>query len=335
MAAKQHVVPIRQFAQAMLEADSGFAERVQQFEERSGKVDADTLAVLAQAAYLCWGENEHRTDFLQVCRAIGTRKPTSFYHCRQIAPERWVEINTYVVGVQSWAGVDLPLPSGIDGGKVKRIAQWLSGRDKAKDALAELFLCQLIDHLLNISLAKMGRDVMPEEAAHADFTPWYFRPDGARYGTGNREVLVEEYTQRVRQEMMSAPGDAEELIRNILAPDQPPCMHRFSRHLDIQLASIGALKWRGNLPPDDVPKEKWLAFLDESKAALQAWLEDAPASGDLAIKVHEALGKATERGKAMVRDFLLAESRGSPGGWDWLEEKARKEGTKARFIFGC
>ena len=49
MAATQQMVPIREFAQAMLEADSDFAARVQRFADRFGAVDADGLAVLAQA----------------------------------------------------------------------------------------------------------------------------------------------------------------------------------------------------------------------------------------------------------------------------------------------
>ena len=118
MTPKQRVISLKEFAKAALARDSSFAERVRHFETRFGTVDGDTLAVLAQAAYFCWGENEYQSDLVEVCQAIRIGKPTSLYHCRQITPERWTEMNTYVIGVQRWLGVDLPLPRGIDSGKI-------------------------------------------------------------------------------------------------------------------------------------------------------------------------------------------------------------------------
>ena len=134
--AKQRVIPIKEFAEAMLETDSGFTDRVRRFEERFGKADSDTLAVLAQAAYFCWGNNEYRNGIVEVCRAIKAGRPTSFFYHGQITPRRWAVLNTYVIGVQNWLGVDRHITSGTSKTKIKQIEQWLGKREPAKDALA-------------------------------------------------------------------------------------------------------------------------------------------------------------------------------------------------------
>lgn len=344
MAAKQRVISIKEFARAMLGADSAFAQRVRTFESRFGEVDADTLAVLAQAAYLCWYECDYASDLLSTCRAIGTAKPTSIHHCAQVTPERWAGLNAYVVGAQRWLGVDLSLPDGVDGARVERIGKWLGERDLAKEALVALFLCQLVDHLvLRASFSVLGEGIARTEAEYADYTAWYTRPDGLRYATGRDhdapsddvqdDAFVAECVRRVRREIRLAPADAQELIEGILRPSQPPCMHRFQRYQDIKLASIGALAWRGNLPPDDLSKAEWKAFWAEAEAGLRAWLDGAPPSGEVANELHRALGKPTERRKAVVRDFSLAEKT-ETAGYHWLKEKAHKEGAAAGAVFG-
>ncbi len=117
----------------------------------------------------------------------------------------------------------------------------------------------------------------------------------------------------------------------ILQDSPPPCVHRFTRYMDIQISSIGALKWRGNLPPNDVPIEKWETFLDEAHIGLRAWVNGALPRGDFAIRLHRALGKPSGRTRAMVHDFLLSENRGAAS--DWLGRKAREVGATARDIF--
>lgn len=347
----QQKVSLKEFAEAMLKADRTFAERVSNFEQHFGTIDTNTLAVLTQAAYFCWHNCEYQDNLLELCRAIGTETPTSFYYHCQVTPERWNEINTYVVGIQRWLGVDLPLPGRVDRRKVERISQWLGQRDPAKDSLAKLFLFKIIDHLLNyVSLTKLGRGSTPDTTECLDFMLWYVRPDGAMYTTEHpvapadghpwfwknerMHAFVEEHKQCVYERMNSSIQDAKKLVQEILRPSQPPCMHRYSRYLDIQLASIGVLKWRGYLPPDDIPKNRWQKFLDEANASIRTWLDGVSPKGEIAIILHKALGKITERSKTIVRDFLLADSRGDPGvSWNWLVPKAQKDRTTAYFVF--
>ena len=49
----QKTIPLARFSQVMRERDHGFADRVRVFEDRFGRVDRDTLAVLAQGYPVC------------------------------------------------------------------------------------------------------------------------------------------------------------------------------------------------------------------------------------------------------------------------------------------
>ena len=144
MGVRQHIIPMSEFAQAMYKSDKGFAERVRGFERVFGKVDTDTLAVMAQASYFCWFEVEYEQDYTDVCRAIGMGRPTSLHLCRQLTPQRWTEVNTYIVGVQRWLGVERPLPGQPPVTVLKRIDEWLGDHNSPKEALAELFVCHLV-----------------------------------------------------------------------------------------------------------------------------------------------------------------------------------------------
>jgi len=188
----------------------------------------------------------------------------------------------------------------------------------------------MINHLLNLSFAKLGgEDVAPDEKKYADFTVWYIRPDGTLYSIVNNGDFVNECKQRVCSEMKDKLTDAEELIEGILKESQPPCMHRFSRYQDIKLTSIGALKWRGNLPPDnEVSKEAATTWFN--RAGLKDWLDNAPSKGKLSAELHEILGKPTKRKKAIVRDFFCGPT--SDSFWHWLEANAEKERITASSI---
>ncbi|MHC5033564.1 MAG: hypothetical protein ACYTFZ_00805, partial [Planctomycetota bacterium] len=216
MKAKQNVVSVKEFAEAMRGADGLFDKRVQGFEKQFGKADADTLGVLAQANYFCRYNAEYEKNLTQVCRAICAGKPTSFYcHC-QLTPERWVDINTYVVAVQRWLGIDLPVPTEVNSVKVAEIAAWLGRRHPAREALAELFLCQLCGYLWESCLAQLTEEPGKDGAQYADFYQWYSGRDGTPYVNGSSEERVEEFRPRAQQAMEARPARAKELIEGIL-----------------------------------------------------------------------------------------------------------------------
>jgi len=339
-------VSVHEFTAAMLtESEGSFGRRIRSFEDRFGPADEATLALLGEAAYFCWFGVEYEKNFFAVCRAIGEGKPLPFRICLQITPERWMELNTYVVGVQRWLGVDRPIPEAVDREKIDRIAGWLGERSSVKEMLAILFLSQLVDHILfRVSFAKMssGGD-LPRKAEFVDFSPWYVRPDGLTYTTGydyesnlmgqGADGYVTEQRVGLFRSAELAPQDAGELVMQILKPTPPPCMHRFTRYQDIKLASIGALKWRGNLQPDNGKKEEWQEFCDEAGTAMRLWMDRRPTKTDVGQRIYEALGEPTAKNVTIVREFLLQEPPGTTY-YCWLKERAEKDGTTPDAVFG-
>jgi len=320
-------------------------ERVERFESRFGPVDDQKLAVLAQAAYLCWVNLQVEGNLFALCKAIRTGSPTSQYYHGQITADRWNEIHTYVVGVQRWLGLRHPVPPQIDSQKAEHIGRWLGEGGPAKEALAGLLLIRLVDDVLNyVSLARLGSGPVPDAGLYTDFSDWYFAPDGIAYaiprGGDDRRLPFSDppfhnhadgLTRVVRENMASSPDDAEELIGRVMRQTQPPCMHRFSRYLEIQITSIGVLKWRGSLLLDIVPKAEWQTFREGAEEALTAWADEVPSDGDLAERLRTALGEPTEQKRGVIRDLLLAGFWGDGDGadWHWLVPKAQIDGTNA------
>jgi hypothetical protein len=330
--ATQRVLSLSAFAQAMLDTDDAFARRVRAFEAQHGRADVDTLAVMAQASYYCWFAVEYECDYLGVCRAIGTGSPTGLHLCRQVTPARWAEMHTYVIAVQRWLGSGLCAPGEVDEGKVTQLLAWLGEHSPVKTCLAHLFLSNLIADLLHLSLSQLGEGSVLAEREYLDYSPWYVGQDGTCYATKDPASLLDGLKRRVRLQMRGAAEDGEELIAGILKESQPACQHRFSRYQDIKVSSIGAQRWRGNVPPDDeVPKGEAATWYE--RASLQGWLEGLPPEGAVQATLHAALGDSTERKQALVRDFFL---RGPPGDgfWDWLNVQSRERGFTARAAFG-
>jgi hypothetical protein len=324
MSVRQHVIPMSEFAQAMRKTSASFAKRVGEFEDTFGAVDSGTLAVVAQATYFCWFEIEYEQDYLDVCRAVGLGRPTSLCLCGQVSPRRWTEMNTYIVGVQRWLGVERPLFCELSSAKLNQIYGWLGDRITAKEAVAKLFVTNLATDLSALSLARLSGCNDPSGERYSDFTPWYPEGEGAANPSENQASVVESLKQRIGKE-------AQELIAGILKKSQPACHHRFSRYQDIKITSIGALRWRGNIPPDvDVPRCEARTWFEE-KADLGGWLTGRPPTTPLLTKLYDALGNPTDRKKAIVRDFFY----GPPeGGYDWLVDRAAQDGTTVSAIFG-
>jgi hypothetical protein len=339
----------------MREAGGSFDERVRQFESRFGAVSGDLLGVLAQAAFLCWHNVEIYRNVYTLCEAIQTGRPTThYYHC-QITARRWNEMHAYLVGIQRWIGVEHTLPPEIDPSQVEQIGAWLGERTPVKQALTELLLIRLVDDLLNYaSLARCGNGRGEEKETYSDFSAWYWARDGtpyavARLGDDSRQPfadpLFKERADKLAdlvRESMASLEDAEQLISAIKRQTQPPCMHRFSRYLDVQITSIGALKWRGNLPSDPTPKAEWQAFTAQAQAALKLWASSAPEStepanpdSEIERRIYAALGVPTELKQSIVQDFVLFDfwDVGVTTGWTWLVQGAQTMGSTAYSAF--
>jgi hypothetical protein len=264
-------------------------------------------------------------------------------------PERWDEMHATLAGVQRWLGIELPVPPQLDRHKIDHINSWLGELAPARKALCELFLIRFVDDLLNYaSFASLGGEQGPPQGDYTDYSAWYFDADGTPYAYPKTrdsrrspfsdprlEERTDELIQTVRQEMASAKEDAEALIETLMRQTQPPCMHRFSRYLDIQIASIGTLKLRRDLPPDSIPKETWLKFWAQADAGLTGWVNGTPPTTPIASKIHTALGQPSALKAAIVSDFLLPNFHdvGTSAAWDWLVHRSQVENTNAYGAF--
>jgi hypothetical protein len=325
----QTSLSLEAFAVGMRRDCPGFAQRVHRFEERFGPVDANILGVLAQAAFFCWFENEYEQDFIEVCRAIGQGKPTTMYLCCQITPQRWATINSYAVGMQCWLGAKLPLPGDTEQTKIDWVAHLLGPRHPAKEALVVLTLHWLVSELRDKTILGRlaGADTKPKQAEYADYSAWYASFDGQPLSCDLSKAKAA-CKDRVLAGGSMPPAASEALVDGITRECQPPCHFRYSRYLDIKLASIGALLWRGQLPPDeDYPRTKAAGFLDAAAAAVREWADGKPAIDNMGKRIQFALGEANDRKVAMAREFFLQpkDDLGTQF-WDWMLQSAGRVG---------
>ncbi|MBT3269709.1 hypothetical protein HN371_21370 [Candidatus Poribacteria bacterium] len=308
-------VPLSDFADAMMHADDAFAAKVRAHETRFGHADG-MRAVLAQAAYNCWYHVEYRANLREICRAIGEGKPTSLALCGQVTAVRRAAMDAYLVGLRAWLGHDLPPTPELDSDIVTRVRKWLGEDHPAKRALVELLLCALVDQIVSGSHVSVLADgsQAPGETPCPNSSS-YLRADGARYTLSDGEFVSSRKTDAERH--FPSEADAEALIAGVLSESQPPCMHRYTRYLDIKIASIGALRWRGGLPADDGSKARWEAFWRDAEEALRGWVDGAAGPTDIASELYALLGEPTEERRAVVQEFLLEPPPGTAF-WGWL-----------------
>ena len=299
-------------------SDPVFAERVAALEGQFGCVSDDMLCVLAQSAYICWYEGEFEDDLMATCRAIGTGKPTYLYLCSQISPRIWDFLNEYVMAIQTWLATGAPSPPAPNPARVRQIMSWLGPRDEKRESLAILFLSHLVEVLRRgVSLSRLGSSEVVPERVYSDYSSWYSCPS------------VPDAVGRARA-VLGTGGD--ELISGMELPGEPACQYRWPRKLDIKVCSIGALQWRGALPPDSAPKEPKQAFWGQVSDAFQTWLGGREPGSETASRLHQMLGAHSESKAFVVREFLDQPPPGI-GFFDWVTDQSKSRGLIPSAIF--
>ena len=194
-----------------------------------------------------------------------------------------------------------------------------------------LFLNELVVNLVIMNLSKLGSADYADPDEYQDFTDWYVRPDGSLFGQGHKE-FTDQCVRGISSEAQCN-GNIGEIIANIIKEKPHSCMHRFARHLDIQLTSIGALEWRGNLPQCKVlSKASWIHFIEQD-CGVRSWLAGNGATNDYAVAVHATLGAPTDQKRAIVAGFLCAHDRGDAFAGSWIGEQSEARGRKASQLF--
>ena len=328
-------VPIswHEFAGQMREQDVVFAERVASFEATQSKLDDEALAVAAQANYACWFEYDFPDNLVSTCYAIGTGRPQRMGLCLHISPGRWRELHHYVVAVRQWLGDHDSVPESLEQDKVARIQSLLGTPTKGRVMLARLYLSTLLEQLLfRVSLVQLSGDGTTDEGSYDNILTWN-EPGTERHGQEHRDdSFIQDCSKVLHQEMPDSPPQVDELLKAIIRESQPPCGQRFLRYQDIRLARIGALKWRGNLPYDTIPRIYWQGLFGDAGDGIDRWVANKPPTSKLAGRIHEALGRRTAYKLDLVTIFLNQPP--SPAAFDWLLHKAEESGITPHAIFG-
>ena len=316
----------------MRDQDDGFAECITRFEADHGPMDTPSLLVVAQANYLCWYEAGFPNSLVRVCEALGSGKTQPMTLCLHVSPERWRALHGHVVAVQRWLGDSRAVPGILDRARVAELQRLLGAPEAARIALSKLFLSTLVEHLLhNVSFGQLSADGTTDDGAYCSFSSWYGRPDGGPHRAPRDKGEIALRSAQVRKAMADSANIAEDLLRGLLRPSQPPCGQRFLRYQEIRMASIGALRWRGDLPPTDTPRSHWLTLFHHASKGLESWLAGEEPQSGLTERLHTALGDADARKRALVAIFLMQPP--TPGFFGWLKRISQERGITPATCF--
>jgi hypothetical protein len=317
----------------MRERDVVFTERVASFEATRSKLDNDALSVAAQANYICWFQYDFPDNLVSACCAIGTGRPQRMGLCLYISPDRWRDLHHYVVAVQRWLGDRRSVPKVLEQDKVTRLQNLLGTPTKGRVMLARLYLSTLLEALLSyVSLGQLSGDGTTDEGAYDNILTWY-QPDTEQHRQGHQDdSLIQECSKVLHQEVPDSPSQVDELLKGILRESQPPCGQRFLRYQDIRLASIGVLKWRGNLPDDTTPRSYWQGLFADAADGIDRWTANKRPTSTLAHRIHESLGRHTAHKLDLVTTFLNQPPSGDFFGW--LLHRTQESGIALRVISG-
>ena len=325
-------ISFHEFATQMREQDVVFAERVATFEATRGTIDDDALAVAAQASYVCWFQYDFPDNLVSACCAIGTGRPQRMGLCLHVSPERWRELLHYVVAVQRWLGDRRSVPRVLEQGKVTGLQNLLGTPTKGRVMFARLYLSTLLEELLSrVSLGQLSGDGTTDEGSYDSILARSQPNTERRRPEHQDDSFIQECSEVLHQEMPGGSPQVDELLKGILQESQPPCGQRFLRYQDIRLASIGALKWRGNLPCDPIPRSYWQGLFGDARDGIDRWTANKPPTSRLAQQIHESLGRHTTYKSDMVSIFLSQPP--SPGAFDWLLHRAQESGTGPPTVF--
>lgn len=320
-----------EFAEQMRERDVVFANRVASFEANEGIIDDDGLAVAAQANYVCWFEYDFPDNLLSTCYAIGTGRPQRMGLCLHISPDRWRELHHYVVAVQRWLGDRRSIPKHLETNKVTGLQRLLGTPTRCRLMLARLYLSILLEQLQShVSLGQLSGNGTVDEGTYDSILAWK-QLDTGQHSQEHRDAsFIMECIEVLHQEIPDNSLQGDELLNGILRESQPPCGQRFLRYQDIRLASIGALKWRGNIPYDTIPRSYWQGLFSDARGGIERWIDNKSPTGRLAQQIHQSLGRQTLYKLDMVNTFLNQPP--SSGAFDWLLHKAQESGITPRVI---
>jgi hypothetical protein len=217
-------------------------------------------------------------SILELCSAIGTKKPTKLCigHLASISEERWNRVWAYYLTLRNWlpsegrSGYASLLKKCDPNGTIQNhIVGMLGSRDELKELYVER-LCLCLEYWLGGLLPTESAQLKAHSAAVLSVE-----------NEIRRLIPVSKILNAVELE-----GDGR----------LQPCNHKAFRRYDIIISSIGADKWRAVMPMRGTDGFERAATLERFFLPIEVWIDSRSKKGEskddeLFDRIHSLLGK--------------------------------------------
>lgn len=227
---------------------------INQMEASLGTLSAEQIELRIIADFCCIWRYDYPERIHQICATIsGSPKRELRLHF-QVGPDQRQRLSDYAAALKGWLDDIAPDdPAYFREGSSdinEKVYSYLGQKDPLKNVLAERTFISLASRFLNCSFwgesnSDSGVSLFPYTA--------YTLP-------ANSSQRMHELEQRMKKEMGN---QAYNFICDVGGSPEPACYFKFIRRVEIMISSIGAMKWRGNLPPKDslISNRKYLTKL--------------------------------------------------------------------------
>ncbi len=255
-------------------------ERLRGLAQKAGPLEPFCSAIVDQIATLeiCnWNLEE---SILDLCRAIGSKKPSEkgIGHMASMSRERWKKVWAYYLALRHWlpgecdSGYHALLPLCDPSETIQnQVSKSLGERNRLKELYVERF-CICLERWLAGWPSTESAQIAAHEAAVAAIESEIakFDPQG--------EVL----SKRV----FSSDGNGRLNL----------CNHKVFSRYDLIISSIGAERWRAGLPTGGTDGLERAALVERHLAPIEAWIRACPYEGEstedaLAGEIRKMLGE--------------------------------------------
>jgi len=267
---------------------------IHELEKSVGNLSAEDEERRIAADFCCIWRYDYPGRVHEICSIIGGGRNTALRLHYQISPGRRQELVDYAEALKGWVH-DLPqkdVPGYADGAclTIDKVYGFLGHREPLKKLLAERTYYGLARRSINCSF--WGFNEKEPATALAPHSPQQLAPSW-------HERLS--YLENEIHRQMGRP--ARDFLCDVGGSSEPACHFKFVRRIDILVASIGCLRWRGNLPPKDGVVSGRRALTRSYLAALENYWRGArvdPGDQELADSLAALLGCPTDTKRWLV-----------------------------------
>ena len=220
--------------------DEDIAE-INELERSLGRLSPEHLDMRVMADFCCIWRYDYPRRVHELCAAIGGNPHTAFGQHYQIDTARRQEQSEYAEALKQRLGAQETTQRNNRTSGQESIAHkaftFLGNRDPLKELLVERTYLGLSSRALNCSY--WGHNARGKVSL-APYTAQELAPDWHKRMAALERAIQKEMGYQAHDFLCDVGGTAE-----------PACHFKFVRRVDILVASIGCLRWRGNLPAKD------------------------------------------------------------------------------------